>query len=385
MIVEEIALQDFRNYEQARVAFAPGVTLVVGRNAQGKTNLLEAVYCLSGLGSPRSADAAIVRDGADAGYVHGRVIRGERKIEIDLELKPGRGSRALVNKTPVATAQTLPHTVVSVFFGPDDLTLVKGGPEGRRRFLDDLAVKLRPAREGTRREWERVLRQRNSLLKTAPRGSSSVPATLAVWDDALRRAGAALAAGRLDALARLVPFAATRYQAISGGDFLHLAYESAWIDPGLVEKALEEPATIEETALEECLGRALASVRSKELERGMSLVGPQRDDVMPTLSSSPSPHRRDVRTHASQGEQRTGALALKLGEHDLLAESLDEHPVLLLDDVFSELDPMRRKWLAGSVGNETQTIMSSAETGADEATGADRIVEVEAGEIRVQG
>ena len=386
MVVEELVLQDFRNYERARVEFSPGVTLVVGRNAQGKTNLLEAIYCLSGLGSPRAADTALVRVGMPAAYVHGRVARGDRTIEIDLELRPGRGTRALVNKTPVAAGQALPHAAVSVFFGPDDLALVKAGPEGRRRFIDDLAVKLRPARDGIRKEWERVLRQRNSLLKSAPRaGTGAASQTLAVWDEALCRAGAALTAARLETLALLAPFAARRYSAVSGGDALGLAYDSEWLSADLLEKAIEEPATIEEAALEDSLARALAPVRSRELERGMSLVGPQRDDVVPALGpAATGTAGRDVRSHASQGEQRTAALALKLGEYDLLCEGLGERPVLLLDDVFSELDPMRRRWLADSIG-EGQTIVSSAETGAEDAARADRIVEVEAGGIRPRG
>ena len=143
MIVEELALQDFRNYERAQLGLGPGVTLVTGRNAQGKTNLLEALYCLSGLGSPRTTEPVLVREGAERGYVHGRVHRGERRVEIDLEIKVGRGSRALLNKTPVPGTKALSEVLAVVFFGPDDLTLIKGSPEGRRRFLDDLAVKAR--------------------------------------------------------------------------------------------------------------------------------------------------------------------------------------------------------------------------------------------------
>ena len=153
MRVESLVLEDFRNYRRARLEPSPGLNLVVGRNAQGKTNLLEAVYCLSGLGSPRSADAALVRAGAERALLHGRVRRGERAIELDLELAAGR-TRALVNKTPAPRPGALAEIAVSVFFGPDELSLVKGSPEGRRRFLDDLVVKLRPARAGLRREWE---------------------------------------------------------------------------------------------------------------------------------------------------------------------------------------------------------------------------------------
>ncbi|MDQ4144523.1 MAG: DNA replication/repair protein RecF [Actinomycetota bacterium] len=381
MIVEELALQDFRNYERARLDLGAGVTLVTGRNAQGKTNLLEAIHCLSGLGSPRTTEPVLVREGAEKGYVHGRVRRGERRVEIDLEIQPGRKTRALLNKTPVPGAKALGEVVVAVFFGPDDLALVKGSPEGRRRFLDDLAVKARPASDGLRREWERVLRQRNSLLKTAPRSSGGPPKTLEVWDEAFCRAGAAISAARLRILAALVPPASVRFESISGGDRLALGYESSWLDSALADKALEAPDTIDEGELHQSLRSALESVRVRELERGLSLIGPQRDDVAIRLDGAGGPAGRDARSHASQGEQRSAALSLKLGEFDLLENVLRDDPILLLDDVFSELDPARRQWLADAVRGKAQTIMSSAEGGAVEAARADRVFEVVAGKV----
>ena len=385
MIVEELALQDFRNYERARLDLTGGVTLIMGRNAQGKTNLLEAIYCLSGFGSPRTTEPALVRDGADRGYLHGVVRRGDRRVEIDLEIRTGRGTRALLNKTPVSGAKALGQVVVSVFFGPDDLVLVKGPPDARRRFVDDIVVKARPAADGLRKEWERVLRQRNSLLKTAPRSSGGPPSTLEVWDDAFCRTGAGIAAARLRTLARLLPPASDRYASISGRERLLLSYESAWLDAAVCEKALEAPDAIDESQLQEMLRAAVASVRAREIERGMSLVGPQRDDFAIRLSArSGDLGARDARTHASQGEQRSAALALKLGEFELLRSVLGDDPVLLLDDVFSELDPSRRAWLGESVQGSTQTIMSSAEPGAVEAARADRTYEVEAGEVRTR-
>lgn len=382
MIVEELAVQDFRNYERARLELTAGVTLITGRNAQGKTNLLEAIYCLSGLGSPRTTEPVLVREGAEKAYVHGRVRRGERRVEIDLEIRIGKGSRALLNKTPVQGAKALGEIVVAVFFGPDDLSLVKGSPDGRRRFLDDLAVKARPASDGLRKEWERVLRQRNSLLKTAPRSSGAAPRTLEVWDEAFCRAGGSMAAARLRALAGLAPQARRRFESISGGDRLTLAYDSSWLDVALAEKALEAPDTIDDAEMQVSLRAALESVRVRELERGVSLVGPQRDDVAIRLES-PTDTRgpREARSHASQGEQRSGALSLKLGEFDLLESVLHDEPILLLDDVFSELDPARREWLADSVRGRAQTIVSSAEAGAVEAARADRIFEVTAGTV----
>lgn len=388
MRVDRLVLQDFRNYTQAISEFASGLNLVVGRNAQGKTNLLEAVYCLSGMGSPRGNDAAMVRHEAERALLHADVTRGSRTIQVDLEMKPGRGTRALINKTPVPSMASLGEVAVSVFFGPDELSLVKGSPDGRRRFLDDLVVKLRPAREGLRRELERVLRQRNALLKSAPRGrSSSAPSTLEVWDDALSRAGGALAAARLEALAHLLPWALKRFEAIAGGGRMEMAYESSWLPPDVADDALAEPASIDAGRLSASLLTAIESVRPRELERGQSLVGPQRDDVVIRLTSGTehSAGILDARSFASQGEQRTCALAMKLGEYDLLSDVLDGQPILLLDDVFSELDPSRRAWLGDAVRATGQTIISSAEPDAVQAAGGGHVIEVIDGELRSRG
>ncbi|HWC14598.1 MAG TPA: DNA replication/repair protein RecF [Actinomycetota bacterium] len=382
MRVERLELEDFRNYEHESVAFAPGLNLIVGPNAQGKTNLLEAVHCLGGLGSPRSHDAALVREGAERALVHGDVVRGQRNIRIDVEIRAGGGMRALMNKTPVRSVRQLGDASVSVFFGPDELSLVKGSPEGRRRFLDDLVVKLRPARDKLRREWERVLRQRNALLKTAPRGRpGSTDATLAVWDEALIGAGAALTAARLEAIGLAVPFAARRYQAVARRAGLELAYQSSWVDEAFALQALEAPHAVDEGKLREMLADRLDEVRVRELERGISLAGPHRDDVAVRLPGTAGDTMLDARSHASQGDQRTAALALKLGEHDLLTDALDDQPVLLLDDVFSELDPARRKWLAASVGDVGQTLVTTTSAADVELTGIEALFEVSAGAV----
>ena len=355
-----MALEDWRNYERQSVELAPGLNLVVGANAQGKTNLLEAVHCLSGFGSPRAADAALVRLGCERALLHASVERRGRSVRIDLEVRPGKGTRALLNKTPVQT-RLLGDVCVSVFFGPDELSLVKGSPDGRRRFLDELVVKLRPARDGLRRELERTLKQRNALLKSAPRGASvSVSSTLDVWDAALARSGGALAAARLEALAGLLPHAAKRYEAIAGAGTLTLEYASSW---------MEHDAPADAATLETQLRDAIAEARPREVDRGVSLVGPQRDDVVVSLGGRDGPEV-DARTFASQGDQRTCALALKLAEHDLLSDALGEEPVLLLDDVFSELDPARRAWLAEAVRSIGQTLVSTAEPVAVEALGS---------------
>lgn len=378
MRVDRLVLEDFRNYEREEIDLSGGLNLVVGRNAQGKTNLLEAIYCIGGFGSPRGPDAALVRNGADRALVHADVTRGERTVHVDLEHRPGRGVRALLNGTAVPGMRALRELTASVFFGPDELSLIKGSPEGRRRFLDELVVKLRPARDTIKREWDRVLKQRNALLRSAPRGGGparSARETLVVWDEAFCNTGAELAAARLEVLAALTPYAAKRYEEIAGGGRLELSYQASWL--GDVPTDAADVAT-----LREALANALDEVRPRELERGMSLIGPQRDDVVVNLSSAGyAQSLLDARAYASQGDQRTCALALKLGEHDLLTDALDDHPILLLDDVFSELDPARRAWLADAIRGIGQSVVSSAEPGAVEAADAARVIRVEGGRV----
>lgn len=382
MRVEQLSLEDFRNYTRGSIELAPGLNLIVGPNAQGKTNLLEAVHCLGGLGSPRTQDSALVREGAERAVLHADVTRGERTVHIDLEVKVGGGSRALLNKTPVRSVRDLGEVCVSVFFGPDELSLVKGSPEGRRRFLDDLVVKLRPARDSLRREWERVLRQRNALLKSAPRvRTASTDATLEVWDESLVNAGAALTAARLQAIGWLVPHAERRYRSVAGHTGLELGYVSSWVEDGFAAAALEAPDAIDADALRKMLATKLDEVRVKELERGISLAGPHRDDVLVRLPGTDSAVLLDARTHASQGDQRTAALALKLGEHDLLSDSLGDQPILLLDDVFSELDPARRAWLAGSVATVGQTLITTTSDADVGLTDIEAIFDVTAGHV----
>ena len=379
MRIVTLALEDFRNYESQKTSFSAGLNLIVGRNAQGKTNLLEGVHCLSGLGSPRAPDSALVREGAERAVLHGEILRGERTSTIDMEFRPGRGSRALLNKTPVPRGKGLTSVVVTVFFGPDELSLVKGSPDGRRRFLDDLAVKMRPARDAVRKEWERVLKQRNALLKNARKGISIVD-TIDVWDDALIRTGATLAAARLESLGALVPYARKRFAEIAGRGTLELTYSSSWLGEEAAATAVGT-AHADEAVLREGLRARMEELRRAEMERGMSLVGPQRDDVIVKLSSGASDQVLEARTFASQGDQRTAALALKLAEHDLLSETLDEQPILLLDDVFSELDPKRRVWLGAAVKGMSQTLITSAEAGPEDIAGAEHVIEVSEGKL----
>ncbi len=381
MRLEALELVDFRNYQRALVEFSEGSTLVMGRNAQGKTSLLEAVFCLSGLPSPRGPDQALVRQGADRALLHGRVRRGRRAVELDLELREGR-RRALINKTPVRSARSLTEVMVAVFFGPDELSLIKGSPEGRRRFLDDLVVELRPGRASLRREWDRVLRQKNALLRSAPRGASEKTLkTLDVWDESLTKVGAALTGTRLECLALLLPAARRRWEEVASEGRLNLSYQSAWLPQEVGDQAVSN-GEVEEPELRRHLELAISQARPRELERGTALTGPQRDDVYVGVSSSQGRAVMDARTFGSQGEQRTAALALKAGEFDTLTEAMREQPILLLDDVFSELDPLRRRWLGEAVAGMDQTIVTSAEPGAAEALGATTVLEVVDGSVR---
>lgn len=379
MRVDRLGLEDFRNYDRADVVFVPGLNLIVGANAQGKTNLLEAIYCLTGFASPRAVDAVLVRSDEEQAIVHGDVSRGERSTRIDLEIRPGRGRRALVNRAALPKGRALGEVLAAVFFGPDELALVKGSPGERRRFLDELVVKLRPARETLRKEWERVLRQRNALLRS---GDARYGPTeeLDVWDDAFVRAGTALTVARLDALRALAPHAAERYGSIAGAGSIELAYASSWL--------AEEPVpALTDTTEEEIARRlraALSDARGRELERGQSVVGPQRDDVSVVLTMSDA-RRVEARTHASQGDQRTAALALKLAEHDVLTEELGEQPVLLLDDVFSELDPTRRAWLAKAVSEIDQALVTTTAAEDLDLTDVKAVFEVAAGQVSRRG
>ena len=384
MQVGELALEDFRNYSKERISFAAGINLVLGANAQGKTNLLEAVHCLSGLGSPRAPDAALIREGAEAGLLHGRATRDGRHITVDLELRPGRGGRILINKSPTSRARALTQLPVAVFFGPDELALVKGPPEGRRRFLDDLVAKLRPARDTIRRELEKVLRQRNALLKALRRGDPGVDADeLEPWDQALQRTGAQLTTARLQALAGLGPCAAKRYEEVAGGGRLEIAYVSSYLPADVTLAGTLDPDEVDEATIAGFLAGRMGELRDVELERGMTLVGPQRDDLWVQLAAGGS--LMDARAFASQGDQRTSALALKLGEQDLLSDTLGEAPILLLDDVFSELDPSRRRWLAEAVKDAGQVLISSADPVSAAETEPDLVAIVDAGRVRVDG
>ncbi|HYG93374.1 MAG TPA: DNA replication/repair protein RecF [Nocardioides sp.] len=364
MYVSHLTLHDFRSYADIDVALEPGVTAFVGRNGQGKTNLVEAIDYLSRLSSHRVAsDAPLVRAGAHQALVRAAVVRDGRTAVLEVELNPGKANRARINRSPLPRARELVGIVRTVVFSPEDLSLVKGDPSERRRFLDDLLVLRTPRLAGVRADYDRVLRQRNTLLKTAGaarRGSSSQEAalaTLGVWDDHLARTGAELLHARLRLSDELAPYLGKAYEAVARGasrDDARIAYQPS------VPLPEGEPVPAVD-ALAAALLAELERRRNDELDRGITLVGPHRDDLVLTLggASGAADTPLPVKGYASHGESWSFALALRLASYDLLRADGDD-PILVLDDVFAELDAERRSQLAELVAGAEQVLVTAA-------------------------
>lgn len=365
MYVAHLSLHDFRSYASAEVELGPGATAFIGRNGQGKTNLVEAIDYLSRLASHRVAgDAPLVRSGAEQAVVRASVVREGRTAVLEVEINPGRSNRARVNRSPLPRARELVGLVRTVVFSPEDLTLVKGDPSDRRRFLDDLLVLRTPRLAGVRSDYDRVLRQRNSLLKTAGaarRGSSAQEgalSTLGVWDAHLARTGAELLAERLALVEALRPYVGKSYETVARGatrDDADLEYRPSFDLEG-------------RTARDDLTEALLAEVerrRGDELDRGISLVGPHRDELLLSLGhgGGDADPRLPVKGYASHGESWSFALALRLASYDLLRADGDD-PILVLDDVFAELDTERRAQLAELVSTAEQVLVTAA-VGAD--------------------
>ena len=347
----QLEMRDFRSYEDVALTLEPGVSTFVGPNGQGKTNLLEAVGYVATLGSHRVAtDAPLVRHGADRAVVRAGVRHQGRTALVELEINPGRANRARLNQVPVSRPREVLGTLQAVCFAPEDLALVKGDPSERRRFLDELLVARLPRYAAVRADYERVLKQRNALLKSAGRAhrgrGSEVDDTLDVWDTHLARAGADLLAARIALTATLRPLVEKAYQAIAGsGGPVDLEYRSSLGADGVL---VPEPGPLAEAMRDE-----LRRTRRAELERGVSLVGPHRDDLVLRLEDHPA------RGYASQGESWSLALGLRLGAYGLLRGDGGE-PVLVLDDVFAELDAARRSRLAEFVIPSEQALVTAA-------------------------
>jgi DNA replication and repair protein RecF len=406
-----LSLTDFRSYAAVDLSLEPGVSTFLGPNGQGKTNLVEAAAYVATLGSHRVAtDAPLVRTGAERAILRAAVTSGDTSRLVEIEINPGRANRARLNRAPVTRPRQVLGALRTVLFAPEDLALVKGDPEQRRRFLDDLLVASAPRYVGVRADYERVLRQRTALLKSlrgrpvrpgrpsayervgGPQqagqaadggsggagqngsgldgpdgeGGRSWPAgraasTLDVWDEHLATAGAELLAARLRLTAALRPLVARSYSAVSGGAAMEagISYRQSLRTPGAAPSGRSaagppgpaEPADAAQLA--DGLREALARVRGEELERGVCLVGPHRDDLDLRIGELPA------RGYASHGESWSMALALRLSAFEALREAGDD-PVLLLDDVFAELDTGRRGRLAGLVAGAEQVLVTAA-------------------------
>jgi DNA replication and repair protein RecF len=420
-----LALTDFRSYTEAVLSLEPGVSTLLGPNGQGKTNLVEAAAYVSTLGSHRVAtDAPLVRSGAERAILRAAVTSGDRDSLVEIEINPGRANRARLNRAPVSRPRQVLGVLRTVLFAPEDLALVKGDPDQRRRFLDDLLVASAPRYAGVRADYERVLRQRTALLKSlrarpgrtarpgarayaragapqepghreatpndevspsgadrdgadrdgasrdgASRDGAARPGaaladpaarTLDVWDEHLATAGAELLAARIALTASLRPLVARSYSKVAGGATAEagISYRQSLRISGAgpsSRAAAGEPAepAADAARLADGLREALAMVRGEELERGVCLVGPHRDDLELRIGELPA------RGYASHGESWSMALALRLAAFDLLRDGGDD-PVLLLDDVFAELDLGRRERLAGLVAGAEQVLVTAA-------------------------
>jgi DNA replication and repair protein RecF len=362
--VSHLSLTDFRSWATAELPLEPGVTALVGPNGQGKTNLVEAVAYLATLGSHRVAsDAPLVRLGTERAVVRGSVVRDGRTTLLEVELTPGRANRARINRSPVPRPREVLGTLRTVLFAPEDLSLVKGDPAERRRFLDDLLVARSPRFAGVRQDYDRVLKQRNALLKSAGasvRAGRGDVRTLDVWDAHLAERGAELLAARLELVDALRPLVDKAYDAVAhGGSGADGSAETRTTGQGpaamTYRSSLGADVELvpERPALTQALQEAMTRLRRAELERGISLVGPHRDDLVLELGPHP------VKGYASHGESWSFALALRLASYDLLRSDGGE-PVLVLDDVFAELDSSRRQRLAGIAAGAEQTLVTAA-------------------------
>jgi DNA replication and repair protein RecF len=383
-----LSLTDFRSYREADVTLGPGVTTFQGANGQGKTNLVEAACYLATFGSHRVAgDAPLVRQGAERAIVRGLISAAGRDSLLEIEINPGRANRVRLNRAPAPRPREVLGVLRAVLFAPEDIAVVKGDPDQRRRYLDELLVAMRPRYAGVRADYERVLKQRTALLKSAKVRGAVPPGALEVWDDHLVSAGVELTAGRLRLVRELRPLVAACYSAVSGTERdTSLAYRmSAAASASSAEDRAEaygaglstssaragavgghgagghgagepDPAPDPEPDPEQLaviLRAALAARRRAELERAVCLVGPHRDELELRIGGLPA------RGYASHGESWSLALALRLAAYQLMRAG-GEEPVLILDDVFAELDSDRRERLAGLVRDAEQVLVTAA-------------------------
>jgi DNA replication and repair protein RecF len=433
MRITHLQLTDFRSYTTAQVEFGEGVTTLVGRNGHGKTNVVEAVRYLSTLSSHRVAtDAPLLRAGAERAVVAGRVQRGERSLMLEITLIPGKANQARLNRGAVRPRELL-GLLRTVVFAPEDLGLVKGDPSARRAFLDELCVALQPAFAGDLADYDRVLRQRSSLLKSAKGKARIDENMLEIWDEKLAGLGARIMKARIVAVEQLGPHVARAYADVAPGEgACSISYATATLvsretdaenppefeapddantapshgvlantsavaqtaetkisapRPAAAGDATERVAPTPLTSIDEltaALLRRMRELRKQELDRGVCLVGPHRDDLDIQIGTLPA------KGYASHGESWSCALSLRLGSYDLLAsDGNDGEPVLILDDVFAELDTGRRAALASRIAGASQVLITAAvaeDVPAElrEHPGGHRILRVTPGEVATE-
>ena len=367
MFIKHLSLASFRNYKNAEIALQPGVNLLVGPNGQGKTNLVEAIRYLSTLSSHRVAGyLPLIKQDEPQAAIRAMASHADRDILIELELNRESANKARVNKSPTPRVRDILGLVNSVTFAPEDLDIVKRDPTNRRAFIDELVVQVWPRFAGVYSDYERVLKQRNTLLKTARQtgAKGSALSTLDAWDQSLVSYGSEIIAARVDLVERLRPHLFEAYQSIAianneprilvKSSLLGTAIPTGWGDDDDSED-LEYIQTADRGEIEALYSAKLATVRTKELERGITLVGPHRDDLVLMLGTLPA------KGYASHGESWSYALALRLASIALLrAETRTGDPILILDDVFAELDAGRRARLAGMVAGNEQVLITAA-------------------------
>ncbi|MEY4078992.1 MAG: hypothetical protein RIS80_761 [Actinomycetota bacterium] len=367
MFVKHLTLASFRNYETAEVAFEPGINLLVGINGQGKTNLVEAIRYLSSLSSHRvSGYLPLIKNQAPSAIVRAMVSSEARDVYLELELNREGKNKARINKADLPRVRDIVGVIQSVTFAPEDIDIVRRDPTNRRAFIDELVVQYRPRMAGVYADYERVLKQRNALLKSAKatKTTGSALSTLDAWDASLVQYGTEIISARISIMSLLQPHLYAAYQKIAtANNEPRLLYRSSLVgdkvptgfDDDNEDEALEFLTDSDRDSIANLFAKRLEAIRPKELERGLTLVGPQRDDLVMMLGDLPA------KGYASHGETWSYALALRLASVDLLrTETKTGDPVLILDDVFAELDAGRRLRLAELVADNEQVLITAA-------------------------
>lgn len=351
MWVQALHLDSFRSYNEVLVEFVPGVNVLIGQNGQGKTNIVEAIYYLATLTSHRVANEnPLVSAGKASAVIRARINEEDRAVAIDLEISPGKTNRAKINRSPLPRVRDILGIVRVIMFAPEDLALVKGDPSERRNFMDHTLIQRSPRFSGVKTDYEKVLRQRNALLKSFNR--DNIASTLEVWDEQLTKLGAEITHTRIQFIRDLKPFIRDRYHSISGGEDavssseITLIYQSKYLTEGDIEQ-------LTQSDIHDRIREELATRKKDELIRGVTLVGPHRDELFIGLGELP------LKGYASHGESWSAALALRVASADVLkADGIE--PILILDDVFAELDVMRRGTILELTKNAPQVFITAA-------------------------